>query len=93
MNPLTINWIPHLGAFQGARTLLKLDLEEVGLVRLTPNATYTVHNWDGALSPVVHQYDRTKYNNFFNEQKQVIAGSRRHYEEKGKPFPYPPTGY
>ena len=79
----------YSGAFQGARSKLKLDLEKIGLIKLTKNSTYTVHNWDGGLSPVVHQYDRSKYVGYFEQEKVLVSTSRRQAESRGDAFPYP----
>lgn len=79
-----------IGAFQGHRSKLKLDLEAIGLIKLTENSTYTVHNWNGDLSPVVHQYDRTKYRSYFEQEKVLVSASRRQYIKRGQSFPYSP---
>lgn len=55
----------------------------------TKNATFTVHNWDGGLSPVVHQYDRTKYVGYFEQEKVLVSASRRQFEIRGETFPFP----
>jgi len=48
----------NLGSFYGGKKkILSVDLKEVGVFRDTPDG-YTVHNWNGKLSPVVHQSDR-----------------------------------
>ena len=46
-----------LGGFIGSRVLINKSLVEWGVVRGT-SGNYTVHNWNGDLSPIVHQYNR-----------------------------------
>lgn len=78
-----------VGAFQGARAKLKLNLEQIGLIRQNKDSEYTVHNWNGDLSPCVHQYDRTKYSGYFEQEMVLLSASRRQFEAEGKVFPYP----
>jgi hypothetical protein len=49
-----------VGAFFGDRTLIKMSLEGLNILRgEAPNKR--VYNWNGELSPVVHQLDRHMY--------------------------------
>lgn len=47
-----------LGSLKGDRAPIKMTLEEWGILKADKNGATTVHNWDGHLSPVVHQADR-----------------------------------
>ena len=46
-----------VGGFKAKNMVMNQNLTEIGLIRgLAPNQKF--HNWNGDLSPVVHQYDR-----------------------------------
>ena len=77
------------GSFMGARAKVRLNMEEIGLFKLNDHSAYTVHNWNGDLSPVVHQYDRhDQYKGKFDQEMTPLVGSRRYYEKQGLPFPF-----
>ena len=46
-----------VGAFYGDRAVLKFSLEEWKILRGTAPQKY-IHNWNGDISPVIHQADR-----------------------------------
>ena len=46
-----------LGAFYGSRVLLSHNLSTWKIIRGT-KPDITIHNWNGDISPAVHQYDR-----------------------------------
>jgi hypothetical protein len=55
--------INTIGAFFGERGVLQMHLREWGVMRgAAPNITF--HNWNGDLSPVVHQVDRFQISYF-----------------------------
>jgi hypothetical protein len=47
-----------LGSLKGERAPLKWTLEEWGIIKTGKNGLTSVHNWDGEMSPIVHQADR-----------------------------------
>ena len=50
--------INTLGGLFGTNKILKLNMTTVGIFRRNNNGLYSIHNWNGDISPVVHQYDR-----------------------------------
>ncbi len=51
--------INTLGGLFGTNKILKLNMSNVGIFqRDSKTGLYSIHNWNGDLSPVVHQYDR-----------------------------------
>jgi len=50
-----------VGSFFGDRKLIKQPLEQWGILKGLPPHKYII-NWNGDRSPVVHQYDRYRYN-------------------------------
>jgi len=52
-----------IGAFFGTKAVVQKNLTEWGILKGKP-PQQTFHNWDGQLSPVVHQFDRFQQNHF-----------------------------
>jgi hypothetical protein len=50
--------INTIGGLHGKNKLIQLNMTEVNIFRQNLKGIFTIHNWNGDLSPVVHQYDR-----------------------------------
>ncbi len=64
-------YLYRVGAFNGDKALIKRTLYEWNILKgVAPNQTF--YNWNGDVSPVVHQYDRYYTSHFKGQYAKFL---------------------